>query len=98
MSMKAGKVQIHPASEEPGLLSSSNFAAIVGLPLVSFLTLFFVEPRATPAARFGLGAAFLRDARFSFLRSVLSVVVLVFILRIYSSWIPANFSTSFFSP
>jgi hypothetical protein len=59
-----------------------------------------MEPRATPAARFALGAAFFLDARFSFLRSALSVVVFVFIRRVlfYSSVIPANFSTSFFSP
>ena len=37
------------------------------------------EPRATPAARLALGAAFLRAVRFSFLRSVLSVTVFVFI-------------------
>jgi len=56
-------------------------------PFVNFLTRFFREPRATPAARLGFGAAFLRDARFSFLRSVLSVIFLVFIplgfLRIF---------------
>jgi hypothetical protein len=62
-----------------------------------------MDPRATPAARFALGAAFFLDARFSFLRSVLSVIVFVFICPVllvffYSSWIPANFSTSFFSP
>src|ERR1700759_735798 len=41
-----------------------------------------MDPRATPAARFALGAAFFLDARFSFLRSALSVVVFVFIRRV----------------
>ena len=40
---------------------------------------FFIEPRATPAARFALGAAFLRAVRLIFLRSILSVTFLVFI-------------------
>ena len=40
---------------------------------------FFVDPRATPEARLALGAAFLRAVRFSFLRSVFSVTVFVFI-------------------
>ena len=48
-------------------------------PFVNFFTRFFSDPRATPEARLGLGAAFLRDARFSFLRSVLSVIFFVFI-------------------
>src|ERR1700733_11495061 len=43
-------------------------------------TFFFMEPRATPDARLALGAAFLRDARFTFLRSALSVIDFVFIL------------------
>ena len=49
-------------------------------PFVIFFTLFFMEPRATPDARLALGAAFLREARFSFLRSALSVMFFVFIL------------------
>jgi len=49
-------------------------------PFTIFLTFFFIDPRATPAARFALGAAFLRDALFSFLRSGLSVIFFVFIL------------------
>src|SRR5579863_1789619 len=43
-------------------------------------TFFFMEPRATPDARLALGAAFLRAARLTFLRSALSVIDLVFIL------------------
>jgi hypothetical protein len=57
-----------------------------------------------------LGAAFLRAARFTFLRSCLSVIVLVFAMYLAnlsisacffrtqrrSNW--ANFSTSFFTP
>ena len=38
-----------------------------------------MDPRATPAARFALGAAFLRAARLIFLRSSLSVTFFVFI-------------------
>lgn len=40
----------------------------------------FSDPRATPAARFGLGVAFLRAVRFAFFRSTGSVIVFVFIL------------------
>src|SRR6202167_3641771 len=47
-------------------------------------TFFFMEPRATPDARLGLGAAFLRAVRFTFLRSALSSICLVFILFEYS--------------
>src|SRR6202044_1033054 len=47
-------------------------------------TFFFMEPRATPDARLALGAAFLRAARFTFLRSALSSICLVFILFKYS--------------
>src|SRR5580698_5995483 len=47
-------------------------------------TFFFMEPRATPDARLALGAAFLRAARFTFLRSALSSICLVFILFEYS--------------
>src|SRR5580658_545632 len=43
-----------------------------------------MEPRATPDARLALGAAFLRAARFTFLRSALSVIDLVFIRFDYS--------------
>src|SRR5579885_3362626 len=57
------------------------------------MTLRFMEPRATPEARLALGAAFLRAARFTFFRSTLSVIALVFmilssILRIFqpASW------------
>jgi len=42
---------------------------------------FFNEPRATPAARFCAGAAFLRAARFFAFRSVLSSMCFVFILQ-----------------
>lgn len=51
-------------------------------PFTSFFTFFFMEPRATPDARFARGlavSAFLRAVRFSFLRSTLSVTVFVFI-------------------
>jgi hypothetical protein len=41
------------------------------------------------------GAAFLRAARFTFLRSALSVIFLVFIQLFFN---PAYFSTSFFNP
>ena len=41
-------------------------------PCTICLTFFFCDPRATPAARLAFGAAFLRAARFSFLRSVFS--------------------------
>src|ERR1700730_1346429 len=58
-------------------------------PLVIFWTFFLFEPRDTPAARLAFGAAFLRDVRFSFLRSVRSLTCLVFILpgflRIFES-------------
>ena len=64
-------------------------------PCTIFLTFLFWEPRATPEARFGLGAAFLRAARFTFLRSALSVMFLVFIQLFFN---PAYFSTSFFKP
>jgi hypothetical protein len=63
-----------------------------------------MEPRATPAARLALGANFFRAALFAFLRSVLSVIVLVFIVFVGSAespqpfFNPAYFSTSFFSP
>src|SRR6266478_7867846 len=52
-------------------------------PLDIFFTFFFMEPRATPAARLALGAAFLREARFNFLRSSLSVMFFVFILPVF---------------
>jgi hypothetical protein len=45
------------------------------------LTFFFIDPRAVPAGRFAFGAAFFRDARLAFFRSVLSVIFLVFIRR-----------------
>src|SRR5262249_16871745 len=47
-------------------------------PCAIFLTFFFSDPRATREARLALGAAFLRAARFSFLRSALSVMFVVF--------------------
>jgi hypothetical protein len=43
-----------------------------------FFTLGLREPRGS--VRFGLGAAFLRAARFSFLRSSLSLMLFVFIV------------------
>jgi hypothetical protein len=43
-----------------------------------FFTLGLREPRGS--VRFGLGAAFLRAARFSFLRSSLSLMFFVFII------------------
>ena len=64
-------------------------------PCVWCLIFFFWDPRATPAARLALGAAFFRAVRFSFLRSVLSVTVFVFIQFLFN---PAYFSTSFLSP
>ena len=53
-------------------------------PWACRLIFFFIEPRATPAARFALGAAFLRAARFTFFRSVLSVICLVFAISLFS--------------
>ena len=44
----------------------------LALRLAALTSSFFMRPRATPAARLALGAAFLRAARFSFLRSTLS--------------------------
>jgi|HubBroStandDraft_2_1064218.scaffolds.fasta_scaffold115948_2 hypothetical protein len=44
-------------------------------PRTSFLTFFLAEPRGV--VRFALGAAFLRAARFSFLRSFLSSILVV---------------------
>jgi len=49
-------------------------------PFTICFTFFFTEPRATPWARFALGAAFFRAARFTFLRSCVSVTFFVFIL------------------
>ena len=76
-------------------------------PRAAFLILALFAPRA--CARGPLGAAFLRAARFTFLRSCLSVMLLVFAMVLAnlslsaifnsqrrSSW--ANFSTSFFTP
>jgi len=45
-------------------------------PRASFLTFFFCDPRGV--VRFALGAAFLRAARFTFLRSAVSVIDFVF--------------------
>ena len=45
-------------------------------PRTSFLTFFFCDPRGV--VRFALGAAFLRAARFTSLRSALSVIDFVF--------------------
>src|SRR4051812_28163642 len=39
-------------------------------PCAARFTFFFKDPRATPEARFALGAAFLRAARFNFFLSV----------------------------
>jgi len=76
-------------------------------PRVAFLTLALFSPRAP--VRGPLGAAFFRAARLTFLRSCLSVMLLVFAMVLAnlsisaifetqrrSSW--ANFSTSFFTP
>src|ERR1700722_7538912 len=52
-------------------------------PLTIFFTLRFCEPRSTSLARFAFGAAFLRAARFSFLRSSLSSIFLVFIQSLF---------------
>jgi hypothetical protein len=43
-----------------------------------------MDPRATPAARFCLGAAFFRAARFAAFRSVLSSICFVFMI-VFSS-------------
>jgi len=51
-------------------------------PRTSFRTFFFCEPRGV--VRFALGAAFLRVARFTFLRSALSAIDFVFAIRILS--------------
>jgi hypothetical protein len=48
-----------------------------GAPGPLFLTLGLREPRGS--VRFGLGGRFLRATRFSFLRSALSFIFLVFI-------------------
>ena len=45
-------------------------------PRDSFLIFFFLEPRGS--VRFALGAAFLRAARFNFLRSCVSSIFVVF--------------------
>ncbi len=45
-------------------------------PRANFLTFFLFEPRGV--VRLALGAAFLRAARFTFLRSVLSSILAVF--------------------
>ena len=45
-------------------------------PRASFFTLALFSPRGV--VRLPLGAAFLREARFTFLRSVLSVMLFVF--------------------
>lgn len=44
-------------------------------PRANFLTFFLLEPRGV--VRLALGAAFLRAARFSFFRSVLSSILVV---------------------
>src|SRR6185312_3392392 len=44
------------------------------------LTFFFIEPRATVEARLAFGAAFLRAARFSFLRSSVGLLFVFAIL------------------
>jgi hypothetical protein len=56
-----------------------------GAPGPLFLTLGLREPRGS--VRFGLGGRFLRAARFSFLRSALSLMFLVFINVVTSSWL-----------
>jgi len=52
-------------------------------PRTSFLTFFFLEPRGS--VRFALGAAFLRAARFSFLRSCVSSIFVVFAITCLDS-------------
>src|SRR6185312_12680760 len=49
-------------------------------PLGICLTFFLLEPRATVEGRLAFGAAFLRAARFSFLRSSVDSIFLVFIV------------------
>ena len=76
-------------------------------PREAFFTLALFSPRAPVRGPFG--AAFFRAARFTFLRSSLSVMLLVFAMYLAnlsisaifgtqrrSNW--ANFSTSFFTP
>ncbi len=48
-------------------------------PLDMILTFFFMEPRGTVESLFAFGAAFLRAARFSFLRSSVLSTLEVFI-------------------
>src|SRR3569833_3910688 len=69
-------------------------------PLGSCLTFFLFEPRATVEARLAFGAAFLRAARCSFLRSSVDSIFFVFIVSFYRQTFvrPAYFSTSFFNP
>jgi len=77
----------HPSDEDlsagdPGLRVSRSGADVsrsralpLDCPRASFLTFFLLEPRGV--VRLALGAAFLRAARFSFLRSVLSSILVV---------------------
>src|SRR5271169_6804398 len=48
-------------NQKPGTRNQKRFYRFL-CPLVNFFTRFFSDPRATPAARLGLGAAFFRDA------------------------------------
>ena len=49
-------------------------------PRTSFFTFCLLEPRGT--VRFGLGVAFLRAVRFTFLRSAVSVIAFVFAILV----------------
>jgi hypothetical protein len=57
---------------------SSSFYRLLW-PRTSFFTFFFCDPRGT--VRFALGAAFLRAARLTFLRSSLLSIVFVFAIE-----------------
>lgn len=52
-------------------------------PRASFFTFCLLEPRGV--VRFGLAAAFLRAARFTFFRSAVSVIVFVFAICLGNS-------------
>jgi hypothetical protein len=60
------------------------------------LTLGLREPRGS--VRLGLGGRLLRAARFSFFRSALSLMFLVFIVCYHSFSNPAYFVINFFCP
>src|SRR6185437_16408132 len=58
-------------------------------PRAAFLILALFSPRAP--VRFALGAAFLRAARFTFLRSSVSVMLFVFAMYRYQSFFRCDF-------